>query len=134
MTREKAIEILWCGELNPCVEEDREACEMAIKALICSEMQWIPVKWHEITDEEREREGYPEEWSTLLDCIMPNDREEILITDKRGIVSMDVCQMDDGCYLDSGFDWIDDVVAWMPKPKPYKAESEVCRNDENRRK
>lgn len=33
MTREKAIEILKDGELNPCVTEDREACDMAIKAL-----------------------------------------------------------------------------------------------------
>ena len=33
MTREEAIEILKDGELNPCVTEDREACDMAIKAL-----------------------------------------------------------------------------------------------------
>ena len=33
MTREEAIEILKDGELNPCVTEDREACDLAIKAL-----------------------------------------------------------------------------------------------------
>lgn len=33
MTREEAIKILMDGELNPCVDEDREACDMAIKAL-----------------------------------------------------------------------------------------------------
>lgn len=33
MTIEEAIEILKDGELNPCVTEDREACDMAIKAL-----------------------------------------------------------------------------------------------------
>lgn len=33
MTIDEAIEILKDGELNPCVTEDREACDMAIKAL-----------------------------------------------------------------------------------------------------
>ena len=27
-------------------------------------------------------------------------------------------------YLDSSFDWIDDVVAWMPLPEPYRTEKE----------
>lgn len=33
MTKKEAIKILMDGELNPCVAEDREACDMAIKAL-----------------------------------------------------------------------------------------------------
>lgn len=33
MTIDEAIEILKDGKLNPCVTEDREACDMAIKAL-----------------------------------------------------------------------------------------------------
>ena len=33
MTIDEAIEILKDGELNPCVTEDREACDMAIKAI-----------------------------------------------------------------------------------------------------
>lgn len=89
--------------------------------------KWIPVKFHEITDEEREREGYPEEWLTMLDCLMPNDEEKILVTIKNSSglhVEKDVCYVDDGYSLDSGYVWIDDVVAWMPLPKPYKAESE----------
>ena len=85
---------------------------------------WIPVKWHEITDEERKREGYPEEWRTMLDCLMPNDGEEILVTIKssRGglHVEKDVCYVDDGYSLDSGYNWIDDVVAWMPLPAPFE--------------
>ena len=90
--------------------------------------RWIPVKWHEISEEEREREKYPEEWLTMIDCLMPNDAEEILVTIKssRGVlyVEKDICYVDDGYSLDSGSDWIDDVVAWMPLPEPYKAESE----------
>ena len=89
---------------------------------------WIPVKWHNITDEERQREDYPKEWLTMLDCPMPNDEEEILVTvksSKSGLhVEKDVCYVDDGFSLDSGYDWIDDVTAWMPLPEPYKAEKE----------
>ena len=84
--------------------------------------KWIPVKWHEITDEEREREGYPKDWVCHLDSIMPYDGQRILITTKGGFVELDECYSDDGCTfsLDSGYDWIDDVVAWMPLPEPYK--------------
>lgn len=88
--------------------------------------EWIPVKWHNITDEERQREGYPKEWLTMLDCPMPNDDEEILVTVKSvkcGLhVEKDVCYIDDGFSLDSGHDWIDDVVAWMPLPSSYQGE------------
>lgn len=91
--------------------------------------RWIPVKWHEITEEEREREEYPAEYVTFLDNLMPDDEEEILVTvkNRRGQVwvEKDACMVDDGYHLDSGYDWIDDVIAWMPLPKPYKAESEV---------
>lgn len=86
--------------------------------------EWIPVKWHNITDEERKREDYPKEWLTMLDCPMPNDDEEILVTVKSikcGLhVEKDVCYIDDGFSLDSGHDWIDDVIAWMPLPHPFE--------------
>lgn len=84
---------------------------------------WIPVKWHTITDEEREREGYPKEWVNHVDCIMPEDGEKILITVKghngQRWVEKDICYIDDGFYLDSGYDWVEDVEAWMPLPEPY---------------
>ena len=54
---------------------------------------------------------------------MPDDGQEILITDKYGYVSIDTCYQDEGFSLDSGKDWIDDVVARMPVPKPYKEET-----------
>ena len=107
-------------------EESHTAMMMAIEALSSSEKpnKWIPVKWHEITDEEREREGYPKDWACHLDSIMPYDGQRILITTKGGFVELDECYSDDGCTfsLDSGYDWVDDVVAWMPLPEPYKAE------------
>lgn len=89
--------------------------------------KWIPVKWHNITEEERE--GYPKEWLTLMDCLMPDDDQEILITTKHVskrtgkttyYVEKDQCYIDEGFSLDSGYDWIDDVVAWRPLPEPYK--------------
>lgn len=129
MTNEEAKEIIIKErdslKANPIVKVEDclyEALDMAIKAL--EQTRWIPVKWHEITEEEREREGYPAEWVCYLDCIMPDDGQRILITTKGGYVELDECYSDDGCTfsLDSGYDWIDDVTAWMPLPQPYKDE------------
>lgn len=107
---------------------EKDCVRLAINALSNAENpnKWIPVKWHEITDEEREREGYPKDWACHLDSIMPYDGQRILITTKGGFVELDECYSDDGCTfaLDSGYDWIDDVVAWRELPEPYKAESE----------
>lgn len=83
-------------------------------------MVWIPVKWHEITEEEREREGYPKDWAVYIDCEMPCDEQEILVQTKSGYIRWDVCYEDGEFGLDSGWDWIEDIVAWMPLPEPYK--------------
>lgn len=84
--------------------------------------KWIPIKYHEITDEEREENGYQKDWVYFLDCEMPADEQEILVTTKNGYVEKDVCYIDDGYGLDSGWDWREDVVAWMPLPEPWKGE------------
>lgn len=86
--------------------------------------EWIPVKWHEIKDAEREEEGYPKEWAVILDCEMPLDEQEILVTTQWGTVSLDVCCEDGEFSLESGWDWMEDIVAWMPLPKPYKGEKD----------
>lgn len=84
---------------------------------------WIPVKWHEITDQEREKEGYPKECEFKLDCPLPEDGEEILVavknpwSRKRYIVESDICMIYDEQYcLDGNGDWRD-VAAWMPMPE-----------------
>lgn len=117
MTRDEAIEMLnkW-GVLLP--SEASEAIDMAIEAL--SEDKWIPIQYHEITKEEREENGYPKDWVYFLDCVMPQDDQEILVQAKNGEIRWDVCYEDDGFSLDSGWDWKYDIVAWMPLPKPYK--------------
>lgn len=120
------------GWLADAIKEKSKADFMALCAdESCSEKpnRWIPVKWHNITEEEREREGYPKEWLTMFDCHMPEDEQEILVTvqgSKREgrWVEKDICYVEDGYSLDSGYDWIDDIVAWMPLPQPYKGESE----------
>ena len=135
---EQAITVLNTLYNNPLLSDiHRQALEvgiMAIKAESSLENpnKWIPVKWHEITDEEREHKGYPKDWACYLDYIMPYDGQRILITTKGGFVELDECYSDDGCTfsLDSGYDWIDDVVAWMPLPEPYnKQEVEEWTNE-----
>lgn len=112
----------------PCYYKPSIKAVMDTIALSSSENpnKWIPVKWHEITDEERESEGYPKEWVYHIDCIMPEDEQEILITvkDRQGRlwVEKDTNYIDDGFYLDSGYDWVKDVVAWCELLEPYKAE------------
>lgn len=125
MTIQEAIKIL--REMAAQYEWERPldwqvAIDMAIEAL--AENMWIPVKWHEITDEERKENGYPKDWSVYLDCTMPADEEEIIITTRYGTVEKDVYHVDGEFSLDSGYDWIEDVIAWKPLPKPYKGGEE----------
>ena len=84
--------------------------------------RWIPIKWHDCTAEEREEYGFGEEIVAVFDCDMPSDNQEILVTTSHGYVEKDVCYIDDGFSLDSGYDWIEDITAWMPLSKPYKGE------------
>lgn len=81
---------------------------------------WIPIKYHEITENERKENDYPKDWVYFLDCEMPQDEQEILVQAKNGEIRWDVCYEDDGFSLDSGWDWKDDIIAWMPLPEPYK--------------
>lgn len=76
---------------------------------------WIPVTYHEPVEEDGEDMRY----NYILDCLLPDEGEEILIS-VNGIVSIDVCCYYEGWYLDSYGDWLN-VDAWMPLPKPYKA-------------
>ncbi len=139
MTREDAIIELkedialympkdWVEEIDRDTPDGRliTALEMAIKALEqepktdVPEMnvgKWIPVKFRPLTKEEQEE--YPD-YCYMADCLMPADGEEILITTRYGTVEKDEAGFDEGFYLDSGYDWETDVVAWMPLPKAYE--------------
>ena len=66
--------------------------------------------------DEYEREEYPEEWSGIFDCKLPEDGQEILVSNGR-YVWMDTFFNggSDGCYLDSD-DELEDCW-WMPLPE-----------------
>jgi len=86
--------------------------------------KWIPIKWHDCTDADREKYGFSDDIVAVFDCEMPDDDQAILVTTSHGYVNQDVCYIDDGYSLDSGYDWIDDITAWMPLPEPYRGEGE----------
>ena len=80
---------------------------------------WIPVKYHQISEKERAEEFISRDIHYMLDCKMPDDGQEILVTNGE-TTWQDTCFIDsNGYYLDGGYDWID-ITAWMPLPKPYK--------------
>ena len=89
-----------------------------------TEQRWIPVKWHDCTDEEREKYGFSDDIAVVSDNVMPDDNQEILVTTSHGYVEKDVCYIDDGFSLDSGYDWVGDIIAWMPLPEPYREEGD----------
>lgn len=89
------------------------------------ENAWIPVKYHKISKKERAEESISNDIQYMLDCKMPDDGQEILITDGK-TTWQDTSFIDcDGYYLDSNYDWID-ITAWQPLPDPYKGGIEKC--------
>lgn len=88
-----------------------KACIIGALEELPSAEQWIPVKWREPTEEESKYYTY------MADCEMPEDGQEILVTDGK-YVWKDECTYDDGFGLDSLEDW-QNITAWMPLPEPY---------------
>lgn len=80
---------------------------------------WIPVKYHQISEKEREEESISNDIQYMFDCKMPDDGQEILVTNGE-TTWRDTSFIDcDGYYLDSNYDWIE-ITAWQPLPEPYK--------------
>ena len=126
MTREDAKREMMFAKRNVVADSwIDQAYDLAIQALSQPEPHWIPIKWHDCTDKDREEYGYSDDVVVVLDCEMPNDNQEILVTTSHGDVEKDVCYIDDGFSLDSGYDWIDDIKAWMPLPKCYEGDTNV---------
>lgn len=95
--------------------KDIEAFNMAIEALSEPKTEWIPFTKRPLTDEEKEE--YPD-WIYIFDCPLPDDEEEILLSNGKHVWT-DTFIADGECYLDGGDD-IDEGMAWMPLPEPYK--------------
>ena len=88
-------------------------------------IDWIPIKTRPMTEEEREHyfeytDQRMDDTYTILDCPLPEDGQEVLVSWGNN-VSVDVFVHDtDGCYFEDRD--IDEVTAWMPLPEPYKKE------------
>ena len=88
--------------------------------------KWIKVTSHKPDDEEREEWG--EECECVYDCYLPEDGQQVIITDSNGNTNATVFYKDDkyGCYFEY-YEGAGDVTAWMPMPEPFKE----GRNDHN---
>lgn len=86
------------------------------------EKDWIIVKYHKITDAERKENGYSEDIEYYLDGLLPDDGQEIIVTDGEN-TWCDTCSVNSDVEygLESCIDWIE-IKAWMPLPEPYKEE------------
>ena len=85
--------------------------------------------WHEVikrqpTEEEKEEhlEAFDCVPEYILDCVLPDDGQEILVATKYG-VDTDICGIDEGYYLEFRGDW-DNVIAWAEMPKYKTGEQE----------
>lgn len=110
-------------------EQDIEACNMAIEALKepnRTNGEWIPLKTRPMDDDERkewsEKYGYQleDDEAVIYTSQLPDVGQEVLICLKSGDIRIDSFEDDaDGCYFYE-FDDMENVVAWMPLPKPYE--------------
>lgn len=82
-----------------------------------SKPQWIRFTIRPLTEEEKEE--HPE-WAYILDCKLPDDGQDILVSNGRW-VTVDTFFSDDGCYLDSNGDL--EGLWWMPLPEQPKEET-----------
>lgn len=92
-------------------------------------MNWIPCKWREPTEDEKQRQT--EMYGTsfpVADFVTPEDGQDILVTatyfykggEKHSVVMADTVSNDGEMMgLETNGDW-EGIVAWMSFPEPYK--------------
>ena len=84
---------------------------------------WIPFTQRKLTEEEKKEIGT--EYDYMLDCKLPEEDEEILVTYANGTAGEDIFMFDGtDCYLESGNDFITEAIAWRHKPDPYRPNGE----------
>lgn len=89
-----------------------------------SAQQWIPFQIRPLDEEEKEK--FPD-WDSILCGNLPDDGQKILVSIKYGereyVINDEFYYSGYGeCYLDSGYDFVTEAVAWMPLPEPWKGE------------
>lgn len=135
MTNEEVVEVLEKEEsymLSHGGDRQSKALRIAIDKI--KQDKWISVKTRKLTDAEEQDmlENSNYFYNYMFDCQLPEDGEEVLITTSTGEVTTTTFYDEglDGCYFEF-YEDDGDVIAWMPKPKSYKAESEGD-NENNR--
>lgn len=84
--------------------------DLAIQALQeKQEREWI--KFETEIDEEDGRE--------IFCCPIPDDEQDVLITDGKNVWLDMFCNDGNDCWFDSGFDF-DKITHWQPLPEPPK--------------
>lgn len=78
--------------------------------------EWIEIKYHEATDEDKQI--YGDECEFVWDCPLPDDRQRVLITDEFGDIDITNFCIDEGSYFED-YDH-EEIVAWMPLPEPFR--------------
>lgn len=129
MTNEEVVEVLEKEESYMLSHGgDRQAKALRIAIDKIEQDKWIPIKTRKLTRAEEqemlERDKYFFDYT--FDCKLPEDGEEVLVTTSTGEVTTTTFYDEglDGCYFEY-YEDDGDVIAWMPKPKSYKTESEV---------
>lgn len=124
MTNEEVIEVLEKEESY--MLSHGKALRIAIDK-IEQEPKWIPIKTRKLTyaEEQDMLENSKSYYTYMFDCLLPEDGEEVLVTTSTGEVTATTFYDEglDGCYFEF-YEDDGDVIAWMSKPKPYKAENE----------
>ena len=110
MTTEKAIEILSdVGDINRCCAEDAEALDMAIEAL--EQTRWIPCS-ERLPEKAEARYWICTDGGYQCQCRWTNNVYGLGEGDRWAWKIFDIPQFSK-------------VVAWMPLPEPYKAETKI---------
>lgn len=102
--------------------EDAGTLKAAIEALEKQERErWRPFRCRKTTEDDCSSFDY------IMDCELPEDGQEILITVNNN--GHEPVQMDtffggggEECALDSGYNLCDEAIAWRPLPEAYKEE------------
>lgn len=115
------VDIFEIEDVYPTLRDRQMSALKIVLKSLKNKPEWIPFTRRPLTEEEKEdRLGL----DFILDCDLPQDYQEILITvDCKGhkSVQLDTFYFDpDGCDLDNGYTICDEAVAWMPLPEPYQ--------------
>lgn len=99
---------------------------MEIEPVETASSEWIPIRFRRADDDEykefiERHDAIPREEYKVCDSRLPDDGQEVLISTRGGHVYEDVFCADPDYYGFEDSD-LDDVIAWMPKPKAYKKE------------